>query len=330
MLVYSFATLVIPFLFFLYKWSFVNGKNLPPSPPSLPIIGNLHQIGKTPYRSLKALSQKHGELMLLHLGSKPTLVVSSKEMASQVLKTHESCFSERIKLATAKSSFFKAKDLFFSPYGEHWRSLRSLCMLRLFSTKRVNSFRGVREDEVAVMIRKIMGSPKPVVNLSEFIFTLTNNLICRAAFGRTYGEDEEGERDEFERLIKGVISVSEGSNVADVLPWMGWINRFNGVNANINRISKGFEVVADRIIQEQAQCIKETRDDDETSSVEHFVDILLQAQRDNLSNNNTPLDNETIKGVIFVTECESIDTTESFGSISHKKYPLLVVPTPKM
>nr|DAD20059.1 TPA_asm: hypothetical protein HUJ06_021522 [Nelumbo nucifera] len=62
------------FLFRLRRCSI----KLPPSPPRIPIIGNFHQLGALPHRSLKALSQKFGPLMLLHLGSVPVLVVYKK------------------------------------------------------------------------------------------------------------------------------------------------------------------------------------------------------------------------------------------------------------
>ena len=46
-------------------------------------------------------------------------------------------------------------DVAFSPYGEQWRELRKICMLELFSTKKVSSFRLVREEEVQRMIDSI-------------------------------------------------------------------------------------------------------------------------------------------------------------------------------
>ena len=51
-----------------------------PRPRGLPLIGNLHQLGAVPHDSLAALAAKHdAPLMLLRLGSVPTLVVSTAD-----------------------------------------------------------------------------------------------------------------------------------------------------------------------------------------------------------------------------------------------------------
>ncbi|KAM0834009.1 hypothetical protein ACQ4PT_063897 [Festuca glaucescens] len=50
-------------------------RSAPPSPPALPVIGNLHQLGSGHlHRRLHALAQSYGPLFLLRLGSAPTLV----------------------------------------------------------------------------------------------------------------------------------------------------------------------------------------------------------------------------------------------------------------
>jgi hypothetical protein len=87
-----------------------NGKpNLPPSPPKLPIIGNLHQLGTLPHRSLQALSNKYGPLMFMYLGNAPTLVVSSTDMAREMIKTHDVIFSNRPKNTAANILLYEAK-----------------------------------------------------------------------------------------------------------------------------------------------------------------------------------------------------------------------------
>ncbi|KAB1217259.1 Cytochrome P450 71A1 [Morella rubra] len=81
-----------------------NGKqNLPPSPPKLPIIGHLHHLGTLPHRSLHALSKKYGPIMFLYFGHSPTLVVSSADMAKEMLKTHDLVFSNRPKSQLPRS-----------------------------------------------------------------------------------------------------------------------------------------------------------------------------------------------------------------------------------
>ncbi|KAL7094228.1 hypothetical protein ACP275_11G089300 [Erythranthe tilingii] len=90
------------FFIFLYKWQSCTNphakKRLPPSPRKLPVIGNLHQVGSSPHRSLHSLSRKHGPFMLLRFGRVPVLVVSSADAAREIMKNQDAIFSNRPKL----------------------------------------------------------------------------------------------------------------------------------------------------------------------------------------------------------------------------------------
>ena len=84
-----FVILAFPlFLLFLYRKHRKNGGLLPPGPPGLPFIGNLHQMDNSaPHRYLWQLSKQYGPLMSLRLGFVPTIVVSSAKIAREVMKS---------------------------------------------------------------------------------------------------------------------------------------------------------------------------------------------------------------------------------------------------
>ncbi|KVH98452.1 cytochrome P450 [Cynara cardunculus var. scolymus] len=122
---------------------------LPPGPAGLPVIGNLHQLDTSNLSDhLWRLSKRFGPLMSLRLGRIQTLVVSSAEMAKEILKTNDLIFCTRPVLTGQQKFSYNNKDIAFSPYNEHWRQMRKLCTLHLFSSKQVNSFGSVREEEV--------------------------------------------------------------------------------------------------------------------------------------------------------------------------------------
>ncbi|KAL0417241.1 UNVERIFIED_CONTAM: cytochrome [Sesamum latifolium] len=210
---FLFPALVSLFLLWaITKWFYkpAANKKLPPSPWKLPILGNFHQLGSLPHRSLQSLAEKHGPLMLLNFGAVPTLVVSSADAAREIMKTHDLIFADRPQSSISKRLLYNFKDVSVAPYGEYWRQLKSICVLQLLSNKRVQSFHSIREEETALLVKKIRKSSFPV-NLSEMFGELTNDVVCRSAFGRKFSEGENGKKflsllTEFLELLEVLLS----------------------------------------------------------------------------------------------------------------------------
>ncbi|CAN1821265.1 Desmethyl-deoxy-podophyllotoxin synthase [Linum perenne] len=214
--------------------------NLPPGPLKLPFIGNIHQlIGYLPHRRLNHLSSKHGPLIHLQLGQVSTVIVSSPETAKHVLVL---CY--------------QGTDIVCSPYGEYWRQLRRICTLELLSTKRVRSYRSIREDETAKTVKDIMmnsvGNEKGVVNLTHLIYSLTNRVTARAAFGKMF-------------------------SLADMYPYSKWVHVFSGMEGKLFKIREKASRILDRIIEEHRDK-RRSRKDEEGDDEEDLVDVLLRVQ----------------------------------------------------
>jgi cytochrome P450 len=193
----SFLPILILCIIHIYKIkSARRASSTPPGPKPLPLIGNLHQLDpSSPHQSLWQLSKQYGPIMFLHLGYVPTLVVSSAKMAEQVLKTHDLKFASRPSFLGLRKLSYNGLDLALAPYSPYWREMRKLCVHHLFSSQRVHSFRPIRENEVAQLIQNLSQYHGDIkgVNLSEIVMSLTNTIICKIAFGKTYICDYEEE-----------------------------------------------------------------------------------------------------------------------------------------
>ncbi|KAL2933259.1 Cytochrome P450 71A25 [Bienertia sinuspersici] len=260
-------------------------KNRPPSPPQLPIIGNFHQLGVLVHRSLQSLSQQYGRLLLLHLGSKPVIVVSSADVAQQIMRTNDVTFSNRPESRATTRLFYNGKDMAFAPYGDQWRKRRSICFMDLLSNQKVKSFSSIREEESTLMIEKIMNLScfSSVVNLREIIMAFTTDVLFRTVLGWRYStsrnRDEKGVNVK-ELLNEAMVFVGVFS-LGDFIPLLCWVDRVKGFDGRMEKVANGLDEFLEKTVKEHQKQLgteKNMNDTkyDQEKSAKNFVENLLE------------------------------------------------------
>ncbi|KAK6775228.1 hypothetical protein RDI58_026229 [Solanum bulbocastanum] len=227
--------LFLSFLILLRKWKnsySQTTKKLPPGPWKLPFIGSMHHIvGGYPHHVLRDLAKKYGPLMHLQLGEVCVVVVTSSEMAKQVLKTHDLAFASRPKLLVTDIITYDSRDIVFSPYGDYRRQMRKICVMELLNAKNVRSFSSIRHDEVVHLIDSIRSSSSSgePVNFTEMMIWFASSTICRSAFGQLLKE-----QDIFIKLIREVLRLADqGFDMADIFPSYRFLHGLGGVKRKI-------------------------------------------------------------------------------------------------
>ena len=298
----SFILLILFLVFFslIYTKNIKDSKqNLPPSPPKLPFIGNLHQLQGLLHRRLLDLSKKHGPVMLLHLGFVPVLVVSSSEAAEEVLKTHDLECCTRPKALGMQTFSRNGKDIGFASYGEEWRELRKLAVLEFFNAKKVQSFRYIREEENDLTIKKLTESAlkHSPVDLSKTFFSLTASIVFRSAFGQNYFENKWISKEKIEELMFEALA-NMSFKFSDFFPvgGIGWFIDF--VLGEHKRLRNVFLEV-DSFVRKVADDHKHgVTTPDRPDIVDVMLDMIEKQEQDE----SFTLTTDHLHGVISVSE----------------------------
>ncbi|XP_023640164.1 cytochrome P450 76C4 isoform X2 [Capsella rubella] len=142
-----------------FRRSSCQAATLPPGPPRLPIIGNIHQIGQNPHRSLADLSKTYGPIMSLKLGCLNSVVIGSPEAAREVLKTHDQILSGRKSTNSIRSiNHHEASVAWLPPSSARWRLLRKLSASLMFSPQRIEATKALRMKKMQELVNFVSES----------------------------------------------------------------------------------------------------------------------------------------------------------------------------
>lgn len=144
---------------------------LPPGPLPVPVFGNWLQVGDDlNHKNLAELARKFGEILLLRMGQRNLVVVSSPNLAKEVLHTQGVVFGSRTRNVVFDIFTDKGQDMVFTVYGEHWRKMRRIMTVPFFTTK-------VIDDAIYSKSCQNMQSPDCFCYFDGFSLSLLSCLV---------------------------------------------------------------------------------------------------------------------------------------------------------
>lgn len=292
----DYVTILVGLL--LLAWTLLRGlynritaSSLPPGPNPLPIIGNLHQLGSQPHKSLAKLAATYGPIMSLKFGQIRAIVVTSTAAAKLVLKNQDSAFAYRPVPDATRPHDFHQFSVIWLPVGPRWRALRKILNAGVFSNSRLDGNRQSRTSKVRDLInfcRKSSAEGK-AVDIRQAAFTTSLNLLSNTVFSEDLAGPNSNERLEMRDLICEAMSESGKTNLVDFFPVLRMFDP-QGVRRRIAVcFAKLLQIFGGLIDERKAARALGTKDNCD------MLDYLL-----NISNENPEIDRKQITFTILV------------------------------
>ncbi|KAG6495216.1 alpha-humulene 10-hydroxylase-like [Zingiber officinale] len=276
---------------------------LPPGPPRLPLIGNIHQlVGGNPHRILHQLAKTHGPLIRLRLGQVDQVVASSMEAVEEIIKRHDLNFTDRpTNLTFSRILSYGTRNVSLSPYGGYWKQMRKIYAMELLNSRRVKSFATIREFVNRKLTAEIAdkASAQTPFNLSQMVMSMTNELVIRAVIG---GECKQ--KAEFLNLVKETVSNVTSFAVADMYPSLKFLDTLTGLKFRLERIRDKLDKIFEEIIAERQVLLAS-----EQAEEDLLIDVLLKLKDE--GNLEFPITYDSIKAVIMEIFLAGTETASS-------------------
>ncbi|KAG6400504.1 hypothetical protein SASPL_137341 [Salvia splendens] len=301
-----------------------NGKS-PPGPPRLPIIGNMLQLGKNPHKSLARLSKIYGPLMSLKLGNQLAAVVSSPELAKEVLHKQGRVFSKPFPPNAVSVLGHNEVSMNLLPSSsELWKKLRRVAREKLFSNAALQASQEIRQERLRKLVEyisKCSGEGR-AMNVGEATFTTMTNLMFATLFSIELDEfastDAATPKLEFREHVNAITRYMGVPNLADFFPIFAPLDP-QGMRRNLTYHLRSLLELVQGFIDERLQART-------TSSYRKKTDFL-ETLLDMSQGNEYALSVREIKHLFVVrNESKQLQREDVFGLALQKKTPLRAIP----
>ncbi|XP_017572674.1 cytochrome P450 1A1 [Pygocentrus nattereri] len=297
-----------------------------PGPQSLPVIGNVLEVGQNPHLSLTAMSKRYGTVFQIRIGTRPVVVLSGSETIRQALIKQGDEFSGRPDLYSFQY-INDGKSLAFSTdLAGVWRTRRKLALnaLRTFATVESKSpeYACALEEHVSkeglYLVDRLCKLTEASGSFDPFrqIVVSVANVICGMCFGQRYSHDHQ-ELVSLINLSEEFNKVAGSGNPADFIPILRFLpSKTMKMFLDINR---RFNAFVQRIVRQHYDTYDKNNIRDITDSlIDHCEDRKLD------ENSNLQVSDEKIVGIVndlFGAGFDTISTALSWSVVYLVAYP---------
>uniref|UniRef100_A0A7N2LEW5 Cytochrome P450 n=1 Tax=Quercus lobata TaxID=97700 RepID=A0A7N2LEW5_QUELO len=196
------------------------------------------------------------------------------KVVEEVLKTHDAALANRPIVLAIEVMCYGNSGIVFAPYGDCWRQMRKICVSKLLSAKRVQSFSRIREEVVNNLVESISLSEGVPINLSEKIFLSTYCTAFRAAIGKKCKYEKE-----FISLIKEMFTLGGAFDLPDFFPSLKFLGFLTGIKPALLKTHRNTDKILNDIINDHKKKRSSiSAKKSEESDNDDMIDVLLKLQ----------------------------------------------------
>ncbi|KAI1377702.1 cytochrome P450 [Hypoxylon crocopeplum] len=192
-------------------------RDYPPGPPTLPLIGNIHQMPKHHgHLQFQKWAHEYGPIYSLMLGTKVMIVISSDQAVKDLLDKRSAIYSSRPEFYLGQHILSGGLRVLLMQYSEKWRAMRKLAH-SLLNVQASRTYVPYQDLESKAMLVGMLENPDDFFN---HIRRYTTSLTTQMTFGyRTPNSNDPNLREMFDIFEQfSEISGSQTAALLDVYP----------------------------------------------------------------------------------------------------------------
>lgn len=201
-----------------------NDLPLPPGPPQLPIIGNIHQTpAQNPWRTYREWHQKYGPIMSLKYGQKTIILLGTHEVVRDLLDKRSDIYSSRPKMIVAGDCMSKGFSTALLPYGKKWKTHHSI-QGAFLSPRMCGKYHELQDMESKQLLHEMLGSS----NFSESFHRYALSITYTLAYGKRLRHGQDADLLEIDALTEKLSKTVNDFRglLVEAYPFLNHLPRF--------------------------------------------------------------------------------------------------------
>ncbi|KAF3480833.1 cytochrome P450 2D18 [Arthroderma uncinatum] len=270
--------LILLTLWALFRGHFPGLRNprLPPGPPCLPIIGNLHQVPKTgAHLKFTEWAAEYGPIFSLKVGPSTVVVLSSPYMIKQLVDKQSATYSDRPKFYIADHLVMQGDHLMFMSPDPRWRRGRKLYHQYFNESMCEKKHVCVQNAEAVQLLRDLYIQPDDFMGHCK---RFTNSTIMSLVTGIRTPTASAPHMRHLYTVLDGLSEIFEpgASPPIDIFPFLAWLpeSLFSNWKSRARGVAQTMDLVygplVDRVIRR--------REKFESGRHDSYLDMILDQQ----------------------------------------------------